>query len=702
MIRADEHRVFIRGVTYGPFPQRREVDPALDFARIRAAGFNAVRLYSLPDLRLLDAAAAAGLRVFAGLKWEQGGDFRAEPARLSRVMVSISRDLPALAAHPALAGLFVANEIPADIVRWIGPTKVRELIDELIISTKSVAPKLLTAYANYPSTEFLEPNHADFTAMNVYLEDRDEFAAYLRRLHHIAGDRPLVITEFGLDSRRNGTARQAETLAWAVREAWRGGAAGIFVYSWCDAWWNGGAEVLDWDFGLTDRAGLEKPAFAAVRSAFAAGAEDSETASRRPVSASVIVCTYNGASRIADCLRALRRQTAVALEIIVVDDGSSDRTADLVAREFSDVKLLRLPRGGLGRARNAGAAASTGDWLVFTDDDCEPDRDWLRELIPEENTGAAEGNLGRLPMPGAVGGPNLPPASESWVAAACAAAPGSASHVMADDLHAEHLPGCNLAISREAFEAIGGFDVQFHTAGDDVDICWRLLDADYRLEFRPLAFVWHQRRPQVAGYLRQQIGYGKAERLLKKKHPHRFTRNGGARWSGWIYDGGTVRLDDDSVVYHGTMGTAGYQGIIRSAAHDRPLPIHFERPVARLLVRALGWLQPRLRAWARGGPRRFTQLFFRPNHQPATDRKFDPPDHQWQLDFPSRRSRESVLQEHLDRGYIPGPPTALWDLEWPDGRKPTMPARMAIAIETGDSPGMRVLMRTWLRPAKRK
>src|SRR5690606_24669025 len=153
----------------------------------------------------------------------------------------------------------------------------------------------LFAYANYPSTEYLEPGNADFTAMNVFLESEPAFRSYLARLQHIAGDRPLVISEFGLDSRRNGVEKQAETLAWGARAARDEGAAGFTAYAWSDLWWNAGDVVTDWDFGITDRGGAAKPALGSVSEAL-----------REPLPSadepefSVIVCTRNGRARIGD------------------------------------------------------------------------------------------------------------------------------------------------------------------------------------------------------------------------------------------------------------------------------------------------------------------------------------------------------------------------------------------------------------------
>ena len=73
-----------------------------------------------------------------------------------------------------------------------------------------------------------------------------------------------------------------------------------------------------------------------------------------------------------------------------------------------------------------------------------------------------------------------------------ASAQGAPSHVLFDDDEAEHLPGCNLAVRKEVLEAIGGFSERYLIAGDDVDFCWRLQQAGFRMGFSAAAFVWHE------------------------------------------------------------------------------------------------------------------------------------------------------------------------------------------------------------------
>lgn len=653
----------MQAVTYGPFPGGWPASFGPDFQRMRAAGFNAVRLFEMPARGLLDAALEHGLVVFGGLMWGQNADFLGKPALLSAARVSLVESLRETKDHPALAGVYVANEIPSDLVRWMGPLRVREAIEDLIRLGRRTAPRLLFAYANYPSTEYLEPENADFTAFNVYLEDADDFRKYLRRLQHIAGDRPLVISEFGLDSRRNGLAKQAETLAWARRIAREEETAGFTIYAWSDRWWNNGAEVADWDFGLTDRGGNAKPALAALALPF----NDPLPAIRF----SVIICTRNGRDRIGACLEAVGRMDGGGFETIVVDDGSDDGTADYVAEHFPDVQLLRLDPCGLSAARNAGAAVARGEVFAFTDDDCEPDREWIMRLRRVFGDGRFA----------AAGGPNLPPKPRSWHEAVVCAAPGAPSHVMLDDEEAEHLPGCNLAVTRAAFEAIGGFDARFHTAGDDVDFCWRLRAAGFRLGFAPGAFVWHWRRPTIRGFLRQQLGYGRAERLLIAKHPDKFSRRGGAIWQGFVYGGGPVRVMEDSVIYHGPMGTAGYQCVTNRMLPLRGLSARFDRMPSRLMLKMVVFLVPRLRAWERNRVWLPCPMIRR---HPGPGN----PDHESNI---PGKTREEVLQQILTDGWKPAGPTDAWDAE-------KHGARILLATEHGARGEKNTLVRLWGTP----
>ena len=639
----------------------------MEFQKIRAAGFDTLRLFTLPDGDFLDAAEKAGLQVFAGLDWWQFGDFRARPGIFSAARVRLSAWLEKHAGYSALSGVYVGNEIRADLVRWMGPVTVRRAIEELIALGRGIAPDLLFAYANYPSTEYLEPGNADFSAFNIYLEHPADYAAYLRRLQNIAGDRPLVISEFGMDSARNGSEVQAETLGWAMEISHTEETAGFTVFSWKDLWQNNDKEVLDWDFGLTDRNGKEKPSYEVCRKF------SPKRSAPSPDRFSIIVCTRNGGKRIAGCLAAIAKLSGGPYETIVVDDGSTDGTADLVSEKFPNTHLIRIPPAGLSAARNIGATTAGGEIFVFTDDDCEPDAEWLERLD----------RAFHFPEIAAAGGPNLPPPARTMEEAVIRAAPGAPSHVLLDDTRAEHLPGCNIAVRRAAFHAIGGFDSLFRTAGDDVDFCWRLSDAGYRLGFVPGAFVWHWRRPSIRAFLRQQIGYGKAEKLLLEKHPQRFTKGGEARWEGFVYGGGALRAGEESIIYHGAMGQAGYQQVVNRMLPLRPIDTSFSGTCSELLLWMIKLLQPAARRWARN---RKVKLPVPAKRAPQEDF------HEFAIHSEEGKDREYFLNLLLAQEWEAGGETDPWDLSKDN-------TRVLIATERMENNRTQNLFRIWGDPS---
>src|SRR5581483_10907286 len=189
-----------------------------------------------------------------------------------------------------------------------------------------------------------------------------------------------------------------------------------------------------------------------------------------------------------------------------------------------------------------------------------------------------------------VGGPNVPPPDEGTVARCVSLAPGGPQHVLVTDRDAEHIPGCNMAFRRDALQEIGGFDPQFHVAGDDVDICWRLHERGWTIGFSPAALVWHRRRDSVRRYLRQQLGYGKAEALLERKWPEKYNRGGHPSWQGRVYGGtdGQV-LRRRWRIYYGTWGAAPFQSIYeRSASTLLAIPLMPEWYLLVTLMAAIG------------------------------------------------------------------------------------------------------------------
>jgi GT2 family glycosyltransferase len=310
---------------------------------------------------------------------------------------------------------------------------------------------------------------------------------------------------------------------------------------------------------------------------------------------SVVICAYNAERTMRACLESLRTIDYPNYEVVIVDDGSRDRTAE-IAGDFSEFRLIRQPNKGLSAARNVGMRAARGELIAYTDSDCVVDPHWLTLMIRAMNDQGFD----------SCGGPNYAPHEEGWVEACCAASPGAPCHVLVGDDRAEHLAGCNMIYRKSALAAIGGFDPQFTAAGDDVDICWRMLAAGFTLGFCPAAFVWHFRRNTVNAYYGQQRGYGKAEAMLFLKYPERFNALGQISWHGTIP--GLART-----IPGGARHRIGWARRARDLQHvaEKPLsilkvlPLTAEWNAAAAVAVALSWvmgvtLAPSLAALALG------------------------------------------------------------------------------------------------------
>jgi hypothetical protein len=226
---------------------------------------------------------------------------------------------------------------------------------------------------------------------------------------------------------------------------------------------------------------------------------------------------------------------------------------------------------------------ATGEIVAYLDADAFPSPEWPYYLVL-----AFDG-----PAVAAAGGPNLPPASDGMGAQVVARAPGGPVHVLLSDDRAEHVAGCNMAFWKELLVETGGFDPIYRAAGDDVDACWKILARGWEIGFHPAALVWHHRRPGLWPYLGQQIGYGRAEALVERNHPDRFTPAGTARWQGRIYDS-LVPAPRRPHIYRGLYGAAAYQSIYAGGGQALDLAHQVGIPLAVVAVlltplAVLGW-----------------------------------------------------------------------------------------------------------------
>jgi O-antigen biosynthesis protein len=555
-----DKKFYIKGTTYGAFKADEKGNEYHDLELIRTdfrmmveSGINTVRIpHTTPPVALLNIAAETGLKVMIGLSAEQMVGYLIDKKKSPDLKAIIQDKVRTIAGHSALLCIALGNEIPASIVRWVGRKKIERYLKNVYEWVKEIDPVTPVTYVNYPTTEYLQLDFLDFLCFNVYLESPVAFSSYLYRLQNLAGDRPLIMGEIGLDCMRNGEDKQSSFLQWQLPLAFGRGCAGIFIFSWTDEWFRGGEEVYDWEFGLTRKNRDPKPSLEMLPALMSKLPFDKDM--QWPL-VSVVICTYNGSRTIRQSLEAVEKMTYPNYEVIVVNDGSTDDTPKIIA-EFK-VRLINSVNLGLSNARNIGMHAANGEIIAYLDDDAFPDTEWLWYLA----------FLFKHSDYAAIGGPNILPENPSLISDCVDHTPGAPTHILITDTDAEHIPGCNMSFRKEWLLKIGGFDSRFWVAGDDVDLCWRLQDAGGKIGFAAGAFVWHHRRNNIKTFWKQQKGYGKAEALLERKWPARFNKVGHLAWEGKIYGKGSMDnlIFNNWRVYHGTWGMAPFQSLYQSS-----------------------------------------------------------------------------------------------------------------------------------------
>jgi len=446
---------------------------------------------------MLGLAAQAGL--YALVEIETEPEALIDGARFRATLTSVVHAAKMLRGHRTLMGYLIDCPVEPAALRHHGLELLRRRLRKLLQAIRRVESRGLVALKHRPATAALALLEEDFIYAVMPAVSPAELRDYVIRLHNLAEARPVVV-EFG-----EGLPGQDELVACAFGL----GAAGVVAPAMRPAASPGG-------LGIRMLSAGELLPFVTLNGSCPPGPAESPMVS-------VVICAYNAERTMRQCLESLRKLDYPNYEVVIVDDGSRDRTAE-IAMDFPEFRLIRQPNKGLSVARNVGMQAATGELIAYTDSDCVVDPHWLKLIVRAMTDGRFDG----------CGGPNYAPHEEGWVEACVAAAPGAPCHVLTADDRAEHLAGCNMVFRKAALLTIGGFDAQFTSAGDDVDICWRMIDAGFTLGFCPAAFVWHFRRNTIKAYYGQQRGYGRAEAMLYLKYPDRFNPLGQIKWRGTI------------------------------------------------------------------------------------------------------------------------------------------------------------------------
>ncbi len=235
---------------------------------------------------------------------------------------------------------------------------------------------------------------------------------------------------------------------------------------------------------------------------------------------SVVIPVYNGEATIAQVLiRALAQQECPAYEVIVVDDGSTDRTREIV-QTFPAVRLIEQPNAGPAAARNRGAEAARGQYLCFTDSDCLPHLDWIARLLSgfvSDDVAAVMGTYG-------IANP------ESWLAV-CVHDEIQYRHRVLLPEYPQVFGSYNVCLLRPIFLELKGFDAQYcYPSGEDNDLSYRLTKRGFRIHFVDTAKVDHFHPVSVKRYLREQFRHGFWRAKMYREH---FDKTRGDDYTFW-------------------------------------------------------------------------------------------------------------------------------------------------------------------------
>jgi len=236
---------------------------------------------------------------------------------------------------------------------------------------------------------------------------------------------------------------------------------------------------------------------------------------------SLIVPSHNRAQQLERCLRSLLGldYPAQCLELIVVDDASTDETATMLERLTREAASLGImmqvihhtPRQGVAQSRNSGAEAAHHDLLAYTDSDCVTSPGWLAELVPafqDAHIGAVSGMIRAYERQSLLG---------RYEDVRSSLFMGTRPQQVRLEGPLTYVPTANLLVRRALWQRLGGFAPL--TFGEDVDFCRRLLATGSQLIYLPQGVIYHDYRTTLHAFLGIRMSYASSEAALLQHHP---------------------------------------------------------------------------------------------------------------------------------------------------------------------------------------
>ena len=233
---------------------------------------------------------------------------------------------------------------------------------------------------------------------------------------------------------------------------------------------------------------------------------------------SVVVPAYNAAGTIRVCLAALEQQSVPSsdYEVIVVDDGSTDDTPDIVSHEFPGVRLLRQKNAGPAAARNNGALAAQGEYVFFTDSDCRPLRDWIERMsapFAADKEVAGVKGVYRTEQP-------------QLTARFVQIEYEDKYDLMRRDRYIDFIDTYSAGFKRDIFNSMGGYDCSFPVAcSEDAEFSFRLSNKGYKMVFVPEAVVYHIHPAAFCAYVRKKFKFAYWRMLAVKRNPNKLVKD---------------------------------------------------------------------------------------------------------------------------------------------------------------------------------
>jgi glycosyltransferase involved in cell wall biosynthesis len=224
---------------------------------------------------------------------------------------------------------------------------------------------------------------------------------------------------------------------------------------------------------------------------------------------SIVVPTFNGAGRIGYCLDALLRQSSNrSIEILVVNDGSTDNTAEVVSR-YSGVRLINQANAGPAAGRNRGVLEARGAIILFTDDDCVPTPGWLDAM------------LAPFQDPEVVGVKGVYRTHQTRIAARFVQVEYEDRYRLMERLSSiDFVDTYSAAFRRDRFLEMSGYDTSFPLAcAEDIELSYRMSARGWKMKFAPEAIVYHTHPDTLSKYLRKKYKFAFWRVLAVRKNP---------------------------------------------------------------------------------------------------------------------------------------------------------------------------------------